>query len=353
MFSSKILSYGCSSAAGPSTRDFWKSLTTGLDHSEQGCAWPGTQSSTLDLLVEHSLFAWRGCLEAFDASLLRRLGVIFASTKGCIDDWVWSPSPDLSRDPLTPVLEAFLKAAELEPLETICVSNACASSLAALLLAQEWLRQDRVDHVLVLAADHAGPFIRQGFATLRVLATERSRPFSRDRDGLSLGDGAAAILLGREGGAARLAAVATDTEGFAVTRPAQSGTSLRRACIALPNCTPDLIVAHGTGTVINDRVEDQVLASLFPETPITGTKWCIGHTLATSAAMDVIAACEVLRQRKVFRLANTQEVDPELKGRYLSARHELAPHFDAKQVLVTSLGFGGVHAAALIQREGT
>jgi len=365
-----ILSYGCSSAAGPSVSAFWKALRSGTDHarpspgfSSSVSSWPDSSSiSATDLLVRHLLFAWKDCLDGLPGNLKDgvvfhpgRLGVILASTKGCIDDWVWQQNPDLSGDPYGPLLEKFIIAAELSPLETICVSNACASSLTATLLGREWLSQNRVDHVLVLAVDRAGPFVHKGFETLRVVSSSVSRPFGKGRDGLCLGDAAAAILLCREGGLSEIEGIATDTEGFAVTRPEQSGSSLRRACLGAgaPHRVPDLIIAHGTGTVINDQVEDDVMTALFGEhkIPVTGTKWSIGHTLGASAAMDVIAGCEVLRTQSAFRIANTQEVDPQLRGNYLSANADLADPFHAERILISSLGFGGVHAAMMLRKS--
>jgi 3-oxoacyl-[acyl-carrier-protein] synthase-1 len=209
--------------------------------------------------------------------------------------------------------------------------------------------------VLVLAADHPARFVRQGFETLKVLSPTACRPFSGDRDGLVLGDAAAAILLTRDVGAFEIQGIATDTEGFAVTRPSHSGASLRRACVAAlqtaPQTRPDLVIAHATGTQINDSTEDQVIYSLFEDqVPVSSTKWCIGHTLGASAAMDVIAACEVIRRQDVFRIASTCETDPKLQSRFLAAKASLPEQFAASRVLVTSLGFGGVHSAALIGR---
>lgn len=351
-----ISSFGCSSSAGASSKDFWKGLKSGADSARSG-AWPESPSTALETLIRHSLLAWRECLSGLsderrlEVAHSPRLGVIFASTKGCIDDWVWQPAPALDRDPLTPVLEGFIAAAGLEPSDSICVSNACASSVSALLLGAEWLRQERVDHVLVLAADHPARFVRKGFETLKVLSPTVCRPFARDRDGLVLGDAAAAILLSRDEGLFELQGVATDTEGYAVTRPEHSGASLRRACVAAgaEELRPDLIVAHATGTRINDATEDHVFSSLYGEAsiPVTATKWSIGHTLGASAAMDVIAACEVLRRQEVFLIANTKEPDTSLRSRFLVAGTE-QPDGPFERVLVTSLGFGGVHSAALI-----
>jgi 3-oxoacyl-[acyl-carrier-protein] synthase I len=367
----RILSYGCSSAAGTSVGAFWDGLAQGVDFARweprfaaRVCAWPESKAgSVLDGMTGRLLQSWQECLSALDPGVrarlgLQRLGVILASTKGCVEDWVWKESgPELERDPMTPILEAFVSAAELTPAESICVSQACASSMAALSLGYQWLRQGRVEQVLVLAVDHAGLFIHKGFGTLKILSSSTCRPFSRDRDGVVLGDAAAAILLsGRSseaGGIAVLEGVATETEGYAVTRPDQSGESLRRACAALPELRtrrPDLVIAHATGTAVNDAIEDRVLFSFWGnEVPISATKWSIGHTLGASAAMDVIAACEVLRRQQAFCIAGTEEVDPAFGSRVLVRGSVLPPRFE--RVLVTSLGFGGVHAGALLRRH--
>jgi 3-oxoacyl-(acyl-carrier-protein) synthase len=148
------------------------------------------------------------------------------------------------------------------------------------------------------------------------------------------------------------------SDGSPVTRPSASGEGLRKACLQIPGIqgrnVPDLIVAHGTGTVMNDAAENEAFESVFGDRvsgiPVTGTKWSVGHTMGASAAVDLVAACEVLRRQSAFRLANTDEVDPSFRGRYLHASAELQEPFHAERVLVTSLGFGGVHAAALVRK---
>ena len=383
----RILAYGCSTAAGRTVDQFWRSLSEGEDCSRTVdlvwprtialrdstighvaatvCAWPDSPGeSACDILVRHLAYAWGDCRKTLSGSL-GRLGVIFASTKGCIDDCVWDEEPDLSQDTIRPVLDQFLRVSGLRSDDSICVSNACTSSVTALWLANEWLRQDRVDHVLVLAADRIGPFVYKGFETLKVLTPTICRPFSGARDGLRLGEAAAAILLGRssdqESGeredsssnSVGLLGVGLDTEGFAVTRPAHSGESLKKVFRSFSPVKPDLIIAHGTGTLVNDQIEDQVFSSLYGEraVPVTATKWCVGHTLGVSAALDVIAACRILQGSQPFWIGNTPEIDSRFSSSYLSAgtdKNSLRP----RRIFVSSLGFGGVHAGVLLERVG-
>jgi 3-oxoacyl-(acyl-carrier-protein) synthase len=368
-----IASYGCSSACGRGVESFWKSLIQGERHAHvlpfsspdpalRAGLWPTrvAGASALEELTSELLFALRETLESISSALLaeirdgRRLGVILASTKGSIDDWVWKTTEtnEAESDSLAPVLDNFLARAELTPSRRVCVSNACASSLSALFLADHWIQSGSVEHVLVLAADRVGPFVVNGFHCLRALSPGGSRPFSKSRDGLMLGDGASAILLSSRDSRFLLHGVGIDAEGYAVTRASESGESVVRACLQIPGLeqhSPELIIAHATGTVINDAAEDGAFQKLFGgRVPVTATKSTIGHTLGASGAMDVIAACESMRRSRAFRIAGDAEPDPALKGNYL---RETDIEFTGSRVLVTSLGFGGIHAAALVANE--
>lgn len=381
----RILAYGCSSAAGPTTADFWRGIRERKEHSRplagmngsfRACVWERSPDAPRrPLLVAELTRAWMEALSALPPPIRGRmergdrLGVILASTKGEIDDWIWDEdAARRERDPLTPVLEEFLERAGLRPVLGVCVSNACASSLSALPLARAWLTAGSCSEVLLLAADAVGPFTLRGFHALRALTEERCRPFDRFRSGLMLGEASAAIVLsGGEarhgtpgpaesaGGGILLVGEGLHVEGFAATRPSVSGDGLIRACQAIPGLReepPELVIAHGTGTAVNDECEELVFRALFPESgprpAISATKGSIGHCLGASGAMDLIAACEAIRREEAFPITGTREVDPAFRGRYLTGGDPTGVR--PRRVLVTSLGFGGIQAAACVAR---
>jgi hypothetical protein len=353
----KIVSYGCSTSAGPTVEDYWAGLCNQKDHSVASrlggrvCQWPKSPDLlAIEVLTKELGRAFQELTHKFPIPASGTYGIILASTKGCIDDFIWNDNPS-EQDPVTPVLKKFIQLNKLQPKVSLCVSNACASSLIAVQLAKQWIESKRVSHVLILAADMIGPFVNRGFQTLKAMAVEKAKPFDQARQGFYLGDSACVLLLTGEtdvpGQIVR--SVASDTEGFAVTRPSTSGESLRRAIEKLGGDKPDLVIAHGTATLANDLSEDRALTqSIGENVPVTCTKWSVGHTLGASGAMDLIAACEILRNKKVFPIGNTSKIDPELKSNFMlnSARP-----FDGKRVLITSLGFGGVHAAAMIEGD--
>lgn len=292
----------------------------------------------------------------------KNLGIILCTTKGITEDLIWNQNPNSDSlemsDPYSPLLNLLIKMLGPERIaKRAIISNACASSHSGLILAKKWLSSEQKDFsdVLVVGTDQIGPFIQSGFRALSALSQSTCRPFSKDREGLVLGGATAAVWLTRN---PKIKTVLTseieisghgmDIEGHALTRPETSGASLKRAVVSamgdsLSHHGPDFIIAHATSTQLNDLTESQVFKTLYPDVPVTATKWCIGHTLGASGLMDVIAACGVFQQRKLFPVLTTKTQDPEITSRVVL--YQPFSLSKANTALVTSLGFGGVHAA--------
>ncbi len=346
----KILGYSCLSSCGLGHEVFWKSLFEGKVNLAPDRVFriedSGFQSSkermTSQLIQVFSHIRQQAPIES------QGLGIILSSTKGCTEDFVSSGAKNES-DSIYPILESFLESTQLSPSKLACVSNACASSHGAFFLAELWLRTSQVKKVLVLAIDEVGPFILKGFQSLGALSKTSARPFAKNRDGLSLGEAAGGILLSLEGSSDfEIESVCIETEGFSITRPSNDGRSLGSIVDkVVGNNEMSAIIAHGTATPFNDRTEDKVFSSRFPNVPITAAKWCVGHTLGASGLMDTIAALGVLKFQRIFAMARTEEIDPDFKAFYIRGG-SLAMEVD--RVLVTSLGFGGMQAALVIGR---
>ncbi len=376
-----LLGAGCTSAAGNSVATTWDGVASGRNFAQaidptawavaprftpRACLWKdSTGGSAREVLVEKTLTAYFEALgELPDSAITRvrdgkKLGVILATTKGSLDDEIWKgEAAELSNDFFTPILDDFLKTAKLTPARKTCVSNACASALSAFALARSWLAGDDIEDVLVLAVDRIGPFVLHGFHSLRAVTADVPRPFAADRSGLLLGEASAALFLSKHPGEFRISGVGVDAEGFAVTRPADSGASLHAACRLTADFAvdvPDLVIAHGTATEVNDPIEARVLSELFPmgNIPITASKGALGHTLGASGAIDLILAREAIRRGEAFTISQTTTIDPKFSGNFLtspaSATGATVPG-KYSRVLVTSLGFGGIHAAAMLER---
>lgn len=187
-------------------------------------------------------------------------------------------------------------------LDPVCtVSIACASGTAAFGVATGWLRDGRCDRVVVAGVEALSLFIHAGFAGLGALSPTRSRPFAAGRDGLMLGEGAAAFLLEPPGGGTPLAAVrgvGLSQDAVHLTAPDRSGDGLRRAAAAACGEAVDevdCVSAHATGTPFNDAMEARALRALFGRpAPVHAAKPVVGHTLGAAGAVETAALLAML-----------------------------------------------------------
>lgn len=351
---SYLQSYGCTTGAGVGVGRLRSALVEGRSFVQGGVSRiPHRYDFAAQECIGWLTTAAEECRSRLGARpAAGRVGVILASTKGAIEDYLnhfpqggWEFQPD----PMSAILRGWSDRLGVKPVASLVVSNACASSHGALYLADQWLTQGRCDGVWIGAVDYLGPFIEKGFRSLQAICHDRTSPFTAQRDGLALGEGAAALWLTAEPAAIELAGIALSTEGISLTRPSESGIGLEEAARSAQRGPWDLIIAHGTGTQRNDIAEDGVFQRVAPEVPITGTKWCVGHTLGASGAIDVIAACLALEGQAAFPLATGTTRDPQLKGNYLFPGAET--RFPMERVLVSSLGFGGTNAAATLRRR--
>lgn len=376
----KVLGYQVSTAAGQGVDALMQALHEGRDCSQSlaELKWKNMPSEGRVCLMERSALPvaerFRNQLQSLLSQIpeLSRLSsgrtsLVIASTKGATEDGIWQMTNEQSRrsedfmTPLLPTAAELLKKqiTHLDLHQQLVISNACASSHVAIEFAQDLFWSDQADFVVVVAADFVGPFVANGFSSLKLLSKTRNRPFDGERDGLQLGEAIAVLVLSKDQGPFHIRAH-SNTEGSSITRPSAQGAGLVRA-IRGAAVEPDFIVAHGTGTRFNDQAEDEALSELFREKniPVINTKWSIGHTLGASGAVDLIAACETLRSQKLFAIGNSSYRDLNFRMNY-RFRSELSDvgsprkdHSDQghslRKALITSLGFGGIHAALAIE----
>ena len=252
------------------------------------------------------------------------------------------------------------------------VSTACTASADALGLAYGQVASGVLDAVLVGGSEAPiFPGLFSAFDRLQVLSRandppERaSRPFSRDRSGFVLSEGAAMLVLeaeetARERGArvyAELAGFGATSDAFHHIRPAPDGLQAARAltqALVAAGVGPadvDYVNAHGTGTVENDAIETLVLKRVFgeaaPRLPISSSKSMFGHLIGASAAVELIVCCLAMRHGVVPPTINYTEPDPACDLDYVTDGPRQKP---LRVVLSTSFGFGSRNAA-LVLRE--
>jgi 3-oxoacyl-[acyl-carrier-protein] synthase II len=243
------------------------------------------------------------------------------------------------------------------------VTAACASSTLALALGAQDIVAGRRRAVLVCCADVVSRFVFTGFCALKAVSPTQARPFDCERDGLSLGEGAAALLLMderqcRAEGRPVLAWVegwGVANDAHHVTAPARDGCGLIEACrSALAQAGVDAaevgaVNAHGTGTVYNDLMELKAFQSVFAGQPVPlfSVKGLLGHTLGAAGGVECCVSLQALRAGLIPPTVGCRR--PEALGEAWVCREprQLA----IPRILNTNSGFGGINAAVLLSQD--
>lgn len=293
-------------------------------------------------------------IEAFTASGLRRM----------------HPQVELEQEPnMTAGHLAALFGAEGPNLNCL---TACAASSQAIGEAVEMIRRGEVD-LMLSGGTHSmiHPFGVTGFNLLTALSTQNdspesaSRPFDRDRDGFILGEGAGIVVLEELEHAQRrgrhvygeIVGYGSTADAFRVTDTHPEGrgavASIRGAIedAQLNFDEIDYINAHGTSTVVNDKVESlairQVFGSQAYRIPISSIKSMMGHLIAAAGSVEVIVCLKAIRDAVLPPTINYHTPDPECDLDYVPNQ---ARETRIQRALSNSFGFGGQNISLVISR---
>ncbi len=241
------------------------------------------------------------------------------------------------------------------------VASACASANHAIGLAADTIRAGRADVMLTGGADASlvvGVF--KCWEALRVLSADACRPFSRDRSGLVLGEGAGILVLEDWDHAwrrdapilAELAGSGMSADGLDLTAPdAEGAASAMRAALddaGLDAAEIGYVNAHGTGTRLNDRTESAALRQVFRRPPpVSSSKSMIGHCLSAGGALEAMATVMALHDGVLPPTAGFREADPECDVDCVPNVSRAAP---IQAALSNSFAFGGLNAVLAFRR---
>ncbi|GAA2974425.1 beta-ketoacyl-[acyl-carrier-protein] synthase family protein [Actinokineospora diospyrosa] len=233
------------------------------------------------------------------------------------------------------------------------VANACSASGHALAVGADMLVTGEADAVVVAGADAMTDSMLAMIARISDDPTTALRPFDRDRTGVLLGEGAAAVVLRPDAPDARAHLLSTSLtcDAFHETGPHLPGivNAMRdahtRAGITAEDI--DLVVAHGTGTALNDPTEAAALTQVLGDRPsVTALKGALGHTSGAAALMNLIVAIESMHAGRVPAVAGLINSIPEAAGLRLVRGEPEAGRFELAQV--NAFGFGGVNAVSVV-----
>lgn len=241
------------------------------------------------------------------------------------------------------------------------ISTACSSSLNSVMFGARLIRNGMLDRVLVGGADALSRFTINGFNTLMILDRDGCKPFDEHRNGLTLGEGAAFLMLESASLAeknqkkilAELSGWANANDAFHQTASSPEGEGAFMAMSKALKLSGldihdiDYINAHGTGTINNDLSEGKAIESLFGrKVPyVSSTKSFTGHTLGAAGAVEAVFSVLSLLHKTVF--PNMNFTDP-MKELSFTPVTELLEDQKVKHVLTNSFGFGGNNSTIIL-----
>ncbi|MGH6852047.1 MAG: beta-ketoacyl-[acyl-carrier-protein] synthase family protein, partial [Methylocella sp.] len=244
------------------------------------------------------------------------------------------------------------------------VASACSSATQAIGIGAHLIRSGLVDRAIVGGTeDCITNSAMLGWEALRVLTPDACRPFSKGRNGMVLGAGAAAFILenaelARVRGADALVEIAgygTSADAKDPLRPdAQGAAACMRNALAdaaVEAGEIDYVNAHGTGTTANDATEAEALRLVFggrlSNLPVSSTKPIHGHALGAAGALELVVTIGAVRENVAPPTINWREADAKCP---VDAVPNKARPMPIRTALTNSFAFGGINASLVVRR---
>lgn len=239
---------------------------------------------------------------------------------------------------------------------SMAISSACSSSAKVFSIARRMIEAGLIDAAVVGGVDTLCLTTLYGFNSLGLLSTQACRPCDAERDGISIGEAAAFILLERPQEVAAehavwLLGVGESSDAYHMSSPHPEGLGARMAMqqalhsAALAPADIDYINLHGTSTPSNDAAEAKAVNAVFDfAVPCSSSKGATGHTLGAAGAIEAIICALALQNAFIPGGLNTKTLDPQLNLNYqLQNRPQ-----NLKRVLSNSFGFGGTNCSLVL-----
>ena len=239
------------------------------------------------------------------------------------------------------------------------ISTACSSSAKAMAAAERLIAADLCDAVVVGGCDSMCKLTINGFDALGSMSAKICNPFSINRNGINVGEGAALFLMTRDEAAIRMAGTGESSDAYHMSAPEPSGKGAELAIRqALSNANAEAadigyVNLHGTATAKNDEMESCVIKRIFGgDIPCSSTKSQIGHTLGAAGAQE-IGLCWLLLDesnsgRHLPRHLWDGEADPEIATIGLTGVDEC---WERDLFMSNSFAFGGSNVSVIIGRS--
>jgi 3-oxoacyl-[acyl-carrier-protein] synthase I len=236
--------------------------------------------------------------------------------------------------------------------QPVVICNACISGVLALIMAKRYIDYGKFDTIVVTGADVATDFVVAGFESFKSMSDQPCKPFDSTRDGLSLGEGAATLIITKEPWSSKIKITGGSSANDAnhISGPSRTGEGLY---IATANTIKDLkdidfISAHGTATPYNDDMESIAIHRLgLDNVPVNSFKGFFGHTLGAAGVIETILTARSMMSGIIYKTLGNENPGVASPINIVTQN----THKQLKHCLKISSGFGGCNASILLEKD--
>ncbi len=279
---------------------------------------------------------------------------IFSSTKGNIDLLSSNeaiPKERLRLGSMAQVISNYFD----NPNTPIVISSACISGVAAILTGSRLLSAGIYDQAVISGGDLLTDFTLSGFHTLKAMSDAPCRPFDKNRKGITLGEGAATIVLStKKASPIQVLGGSISNDANHISGPSRTGDGLsqaiQNALQISKKAAKDIgfLSAHGTATLYNDEMEAKAFhTAQLSEVPTNSYKGYWGHTLGAAGLLESVASLHSLQNNTLIQSLGFEEMGVSLALNIIRKKQAKS----LQTVLKTASGFGGCNAAILFQKD--
>ncbi len=245
------------------------------------------------------------------------------------------------------------------PNQPLVISHACISGLVAIIVGMRLIQSGQYENVIITGGDIVSEFAVSGFQSLKAISTEPCKPFDKDRNGLTLGDGCGTIILTSNSelttGKMPITVLngSTTNDANHISGPSRTGEGLYLAIKNTVNSVKniDYISAHGTATIYNDEMEAKAISLAgLEKVPVNSFKGFWGHTQGAAGIIESIAAIHSLKENILFNTIGFNKLGVS-KNINVIAHRNAEKKIKINNCLKLASGFGGSNAAVLFSKK--
>ncbi len=309
------------------------------------------ESNYIEYFLEICCEAILNAIKDAEIHLNRQKGCVIVGTGMGIEDAFLSRQ-DQPHDFMSQLEAKIIKRLKVR-IKVITIANACCAGVQSIAYAFDMLNIGEYDFVIAGGVEAFSYITYCGFKRLNSIDETGCKPFDKNRKGIYVGDGAVFFALSShkpKHSYCKLLSQAVTNDGYHVVSPEPDGIQISRAIrqtltrANVASTEIDVVVAHGTGTKLNDCIEAKVLYEIFGEINVIAPKGKIGHTGGASGAFGLLTAICTLKYQCLPHIVNLKEFDETMKINPVMFKKK---NQSIKNVIVDCFAFGGTNAVLL------